>query len=449
MPTRIPARRRGASSEHAARRARLMQLIGEDGVAIIPAAREVIRARDTHYKFRQDSDFRYLTGFPEPDAVAVLVPGRRRNGRKAEYILFVRERNPEREIWDGRRAGPEGAVRDYGADEAYTLAEFEAQLPGLIAGRTHLHYTLGEHPHWDAKLTACVREIREVSRRGAAAPVDFIALEATLHEMRLRKSPAELELMASACAITAEAHCIAMRTARPGLYEWQLAAEIHAHFARHDMEPGYGTIVGSGENACILHYVDNHAELRDGDLVLIDAGGELQGYTADITRTFPVNGRFSKAQRAVYEVVLEANVQAIRELKLGNSSARPHEVATRVLTEGMVELGLLKGKPAELIKAGKHRQFFMHGTGHWLGMDVHDVGRYKIEGKPRPFEPGMVMTVEPGLYIAPGTPGVPRKYWGIGVRIEDDVVVTTQGPRVLTADVPKTVREIESLMAQA
>ncbi len=447
MKTRSKARAAGAQSEHAARRARLMQLIGKGGIAIIPAAREVIRARDTHYRFRQDSDFRYLTGFPEPDAIAVLAPGHKHAGKKAEFILFVRERNPEREIWDGRRAGPEGALRDYGADAAFPLSAFDDELPKLLGGRTQVHYTLGEHAEWDGKLTACVREIREVSRRGAAAPVEFVALETTLHEMRLRKSASELDLMRSACQISAEAHCIAMRTARAGLYEWQVGAELHHHFARHDMECGYGSIIGGGANACILHYVENSAELRDGDLLLIDAGGELAGYTADITRTFPVNGKFSKPQQAVYEVVLEANQRAIKELRPGNSSARPHEVATRVLTEGMVELGLLKGKPAELIKAGKHRQFFMHGTGHWLGMDVHDVGRYKLDGKPRPFETGMVMTVEPGLYIAPGTTGVPEQYWGIGVRIEDDVVVTAQGPEVLTGGVPKSVREIERLMA--
>ncbi|MFA5938603.1 MAG: Xaa-Pro aminopeptidase [Sinimarinibacterium sp.] len=435
--------------DYAARRAQLMKRIGENGVAIVPAAREVIRSRDTHYKFRQDSDFSYLTGFPEPDALAVLAPGRTVKGRKAEFILFVRDRNPEREIWDGRRAGPVGAVREYGADQAFTIEEFEPQLTSLLSGRQCVHYTLGEHTHWDARITACVREIREVSRRGAAAPVDFVALETTLHEMRLRKSAGELALLRTACGISAEAHCIAMRAARPGLHEWQLGAEIHHHFARHDMEPGYGTIVGGGDNTCILHYVENNAELRDGDLVLIDAGGELQGYTADITRTFPVNGKFSAAQQAVYEVVLEANRQAIKELKPGVSSARPHEVATRVLTEGLVELGLLKGKPSELIKQGKQRQFFMHGTGHWLGMDVHDVGRYKLDNKPRPFEAGMVMTVEPGLYIAPGTKGVPEKYWGIGVRIEDDVAIGAKGPEVLTGGVPKDVRDIERLMSGA
>ncbi|WP_028080591.1 Xaa-Pro aminopeptidase [Solimonas soli] len=433
--------------EYARRRAELMKRIGADGVAIVPAAHEAVRARDTHYKFRQDSDFAYLSGFPEPDAVAVLAPGRRTGGHKSEFVLFVRDRDPAREIWDGRRAGTEGAVRDYGADEAFTVDAFEEQLQPLLAGRARVHYTMGEHSAWDAKIAAAVREIREVSRRGAAAPTDFVALETSLHEMRLKKSPAELKLLAKACAVSAEAHVLAMRTARPGLREWQVGAEIEAHFLRNGMEPGYGSIVGGGENACILHYVDNGALLRDGDLLLIDAGGELHGYTADITRTFPVNGKFSKAQRAVYEIVLEANKQAIRTLKVGESVGRPHEVATRILTEGLVDLGLLKGSVKELIKAGKQRQFYMHGTGHWLGMDVHDVGRYRLDGKYRRFEPGMVMTVEPGLYIAPGTKGVDEKYWGIGIRIEDDVVVTEDGPRVLTGGVPKDVGEIEKLMA--
>ena len=436
-----------ALQEPATRRTQLMKLIGRDGVAIIPSAREVIRARDTHYKFRQDSDFRYLTGFLEPDAVAVLVPGRKVDGHKSEYVLFVRDRNPEREIWDGRRAGPEGAVRDYGADEAFSIDDFEEQLHQLVAGRKHVHYSMGEHLDWDAKIAAVVREIREVSRRGAAAPTDFVALETSLHEMRLRKSPAELKIMARACQISAEAHCIAMRASKAGVREWQLGAEIEYHFAKHDMEPGYGSIIGSGANGCILHYVENRDVLRDGDLVLIDAGGELEGYTADITRSYPVSGKFSAAQRAVYEVVLAANKAAIKTLKAGESVGKPHEVATRILTEGMVELGLLKGDVKTLIREGKHRQFYMHGTGHWLGMDVHDVGRYKLDGAYRRFEPGMVMTVEPGLYIAPGSKGVPEKYWGIGIRIEDDVVVTEQGPQVLTGGVPKEIGEIEKLMA--
>ncbi|WP_020648496.1 Xaa-Pro aminopeptidase [Solimonas variicoloris] len=436
-----------ALKEYARRRAALMKRIGRDGVAIIPSAREVIRARDTHYRFRQDSDFMYLSGFPEPDAMLVLVPGRKVDGHKAEYVLFVRSRDPAREIWDGRRAGPEGAVHDYEVDEAFTIEEFEEQLPQLLGGRSRVHYTMGEHPEWDAKIAACVREIREVSRRGAMAPTDFVALETSLHEMRLHKSASELKTLAEACRISAEAHVLAMRAARPGLREWQVGAEIEAHFLRHGMQPGYGSIVGGGANACILHYVENDDVLRDGELLLIDAGGELDGYTADITRSFPVGGRFSKAQREVYEIVLAANEAAIKTLKVGESVGKPHEVATRILTEGLVDLGLLKGSVKDLIRAGKQRRFYMHGTGHWLGMDVHDVGRYRIDGEYRRFEAGMVMTVEPGLYIAPGSEGVDERYWGIGIRIEDDVVVTDDGPRVLTGGVPKAVAEIEKLMA--
>ena len=429
--------------EYADRRARLMKRIGNGGIAIVPSSSEVVRARDTHYKFRQDSDFRYLSGFMEPDSILVLAPGR----RQGAFVMFVRERNAEREIWDGRRAGPEGACAHYGADQAFTLAEFETELGKMLGGRETVHYTLGERPELDAKVVTAVKHIRDVARRGGAAPVAIHALETTLHEMRLLKSADEIRVMEQACAVTAEAHCQAMRATRPGVNEWQIAAEIEAHFGRHNMVPGYGSIVGGGENACILHYVENNQELRDGDLLLIDAGGEWQGYTADITRTFPVNGMFSAAQQAVYEVVLEANQQAIKTLKAGESVGKPHEVATRVLTEGMVELGLLKGKPADLIKQDTQKQFFMHGTGHWLGMDVHDVGRYKLDGEYRRFEAGMVMTVEPGIYVAPGTKGVDEKFWGIGVRIEDDVLVTKKGPQVLTAGVPKAVREIEKLMA--
>ncbi|WP_029922913.1 Xaa-Pro aminopeptidase [Nevskia soli] len=439
----MPAPSSAELKEYASRRARLMQAIGPDGVAIIPSSREVIRNRDVHYKFRQDSDFWYLSGFNEPDSVLVLAPGR----KEGAFLMFVRERNKEREIWDGRRAGPEGAVSDYGADQAYTAAELEGLLPQLLTGRAKVHYTLGEHPAWDSRITACVREIREVSRRGPSAPTEFVSLDITLHELRLFKSEAELKLVRHACEISAQAHVRAMRATRPGGWEWQVAAEIHHEFEKNAMEPGYGSIVGGGDNACILHYKENEMQLRDGDLLLIDAGGEYRGYTADITRTFPVNGKYSGAQKEVYEVVLAAQLAAIEELRPGNSSARPHEVATRVLTEGLVALGLLRGDPQELIDTGKHRQFYMHGTGHWLGMDVHDVGRYKLDAQPRPFEAGMVMTVEPGLYIAPDTAGVDPRFLGIGIRIEDDVLVGAKGPEVLTGGAPKKVAEVEALMA--
>ncbi|MGQ0587587.1 MAG: aminopeptidase P N-terminal domain-containing protein [Gammaproteobacteria bacterium] len=428
--------------EYAGRRARLMQAMGPDGIAIVPAAHEVIRHRDTHYRFRQHSDFRYLTGFQEPEAIAVLAPGR----PGGEYLLFVRPRDATREIWDGFRAGPEGAVKAYRADQAFNIAEFAGMLPGLLGGRSRVYYTLGEHAHLDPMITATVRDIRDVSRRGAAAPFEFVVMETTLHEQRLLKAPAEVELMQFACDVSARAHVRAMKFARPGVWEYQLAAEIYHTLEMEGMEAGYQAIVGTGANACILHYVENTSQVKDGDLVLIDAGGEHRGYNADITRCFPASGKFSPAQKAVYEVVLDAQLAAIEELKVGNLSSRPHEVATRKLTEGMVKLGLLKGDVDTLIKDEQYRRFFMHGTGHWLGMDVHDVGRYKLSGAARPFAAGMVMTVEPGLYVSPGSEGVDRKYWGIGVRIEDDVLVTDRGPRVLTAGVPKKVSEIEALM---
>ena len=438
----MPAPTSAERAEYAARRARLLDAIGPDGIAIVPSAREVIRNRDAHYRFRQDSDFLYLTGFHEPDSILVLAPGR----KDGAFVMFVRPRDAAREIWDGRRAGPEGAVAAYGADQAFVTGDFDKQMTALLSGRARVFYTLGEHPAWDSKITACVREIREVSRRGAAAPTDFVALETTLHEQRLIKTEAELALLRKACTVTAAAHVRAMRATKPGAWEWQVAAEIHHEFERNEMECGYGSIVGGGDNACILHYKENESQLRDGDLLLIDAGGEFRGYTADITRTFPVGGRYSAAQKAVYDVVLAAQLAAIAELKPGNSSARPHEVATRVLTEGLVSLGLLTGSVDELIRTDKQKQFYMHGTGHWLGLDVHDVGRYKIDGQPRPFQAGMVMTVEPGLYIAPGTPGIDPRFHGIGIRIEDDVLVTANGPEVLTHGVPKTVADVEAVM---
>lgn len=435
-PTRIQL------DQHTARRGRLMQAMGPDGIAIIPSAREVIRARDTHYRFRQDSDFRYLTGFPEPDSIAVLAPGR----PEGEYVLFVRPRDATMEIWNGRRAGIEGAKKQFRADQTFVIDDFEKQLPKLIAERARVFYTLGEHPQLDHKITRCVKETRELSRRGPSAPMEFHSLDASLHEMRLHKTPAEIEIIKKACAISAQAHVRAMQFTKPGRTEFEVAAEIHHTFEQHGMEPGYGSIVGAGDNACILHYVENNAQLKSGDLLLIDAGGELNGYTADITRTFPVSGKFSPAQKAVYEVVLAAQKAATAELVVGNPTDAAHKVATRVLTEGMVELGLLKGPAAARIKDESYKRFFMHGTGHWLGLDVHDVGRYKLDNKYRPFAAGMVMTVEPGIYIAPGSEGVDKKFWGIGIRIEDDVLITAKGPQVLTWGVPKEVKEIEALM---
>lgn len=437
-------------SEYSQRRAELMRRIGADGVAIIPGAHEVTRARDTQFKFRQDSDFAYLTGFYEPDAVAVIAPGRKDEaGQPAEFVLFVRPRDVESEIWHGRRYGPEGVVALFGAAQAFTIDTLEAQLPKLLSGRETVHFTLGEDPALDTQVINVIKNIRAVARRGAAAPTSIVALENTLHEQRLIKRAPELELQRTACEISAAAHVRAMRATKPGLNEWQITAEITAEFVLNDCEPGYGTICGGGDNACILHYTENNRLLKDGELLLIDAGAEYRGYTGDITRTFPINGQFTPAQKAVYEVVLAAQYAAIDTLRIGELASKPHEVSTRVLTEGMVKLGLLTGDVDELIKADKQKQFFMHGTGHWLGLDVHDVGRYKLKGEYRRFEAGMVMTVEPGIYVAPGTPGVPSEFWGIGIRIEDDVLVTLTGPEVLTSGVPKEIHEIEALMALA
>lgn len=422
-----------------------MSRIDPADAVIVPSATEVVRNRDVHYPFRQDSDFRYLTAFPEPDAVAVLLPGR----AQGEFVLFCRERDPEQETWNGRRAGLEGAVRDYGADEAFAIDRFSELLPELLAGRRCVHISLGEHPEIDDAVTSAVRQIRELSRRGPAAPERFAALDATLHEMRLRKSAEEVEIMRTAARVSAAAHRRAMAMAASGVFEYQVAAEIHHEFARHGMEPGYGSIVAGGDNACILHYTSNDMPLRDGDLLLIDAGGEYQGYTADITRTFPVNGRYTGPQRAIYEVVLAAQRAAIDTLRPGNPSDLPHRTAVRVLTEGMVSLGLLHGDVEELIETGAYRRYFMHGTGHWLGMDVHDVGRYRLDGQPRPFEPGMVMTVEPGIYVPAGDEQADARFRGIGIRIEDDILVTEAGPENLTADVPVDPDEIEALIREA
>lgn len=434
-----------ALAEYAARRRCLMDAIGADDIVILAGASETLRNRDVHYRFRQNSDFWYLTGFTEPDAILVLAPGR----KDGAYILFVRPRNPEREIWDGRRAGPEGAVRDYGADQAFGIDAFDTMLPGLLSGRARIHCALGESPGFDSRLTASVRHLREVSRRGGAAPSEFVALENCLHEQRLIKSEAELRLLRHACRVSAAAHVRAMRDTAPGRNEYEVMAELEHVFARAGMEPGYGSIVGGGDNGCILHYVENNAVLRDGDLLLVDAGGEYRGYTADITRTFPVNGRFSKAQRELYELVLAAQLAGIGEMRPGVDSSRPHQATVRVLTQGLVGLGLLQGEPDALIEDESYKRFYMHGTGHWLGMDVHDVGRYKLDGKGRPFVPGMVMTVEPGLYIAPDSEDVDPRYRGIGIRIEDDILITADGNEVLTAAAPKTVDEIETLMAAA
>lgn len=430
-------------NEFAKRRTDLMHMIGEDGIAIIPAAPERRRNRDVFYPYRQDSDFFYLTGFGEPDAVAVLIPGR----QHGEYLLFCRERDPAKEVWNGPIVGQERAVSDYGADDAFPVDDVDEILPGLIEGRRKVFYTMGFDADFDHRVIGWVNQVRERMRSGARAPAEYVSLEHLLHEMRLIKARPEIELMRQAANISAEAHRHAMTMCRPGLYEYEIEAEFQATFRRYGGWPAYPPIVGGGGNTCILHYIQNSAPLRAGDLLLIDAGVELECYASDVTRTFPVNGRFSAEQRAVYELVLAAQCAAIAEVRPGNHWNQPHEAATEVLVDGMLELGLLRGERDSILEKGEHRRFFMHRTGHYLGMDVHDVGDYRIDGQWRELELGMALTVEPGLYIAAGSDGVDERWWNIGVRIEDDVVVTREGCEVLSANAPKTVAEIESLMA--
>ncbi|NVZ09979.1 Xaa-Pro aminopeptidase [Allochromatium humboldtianum] len=429
-------------SEYRRRRRALAKTLGPDALAILPAAREVTRNRDVHYPFRQSSDFSYLTGFPEPDAWLVIAPKR----KEGECVLFCRPRDPEREQWDGARLGVEGAVDDFGADEAHPLSELDTVMPTLIDGRQRLYYPIGTDSTLDAQVMGWVRQVRAKARTGAVAPETFVTLESVLHEQRLIKSPAEIAIMRRAARISARAHSELMRLCRPGLNEARLEAEFQHQCAlagaRH---LAYPSIVAGGEHACVLHYVENSAPLRDGDLVLIDAGCELDGYASDITRTFPVNGRFSPAQRTIYDLVLKAQRAAIERARPGRHWNEPHEAAVKVLTKGLVELGILNGKTKDLIKDEAHKPYYMHRTGHWLGMDVHDVGAYKHDGDWRELEPGMVLTVEPGLYLSHDE-AVPEPYRGIGVRIEDDVLITEHGHEILSDAAPKEPEAIETLM---
>lgn len=430
--------------EFARRRKALMEHMEPNSIAILSAAPEKIRNRDAHYAYRQDSDFFYLSGFPEPEAVLVIIPER----EHGETIVFCREKNREREIWDGYRAGQDGACAEYGADDAFPIGDIDEILPGLLEGRERVYYSLGRDPSFDTRVMGWVNHIRENVRSGAVPPGEFLDLNHIVHDLRLFKSAAEVRIMRNAAEISAQAHCNAMQRCAVGQYEYELEAEIQYHFMRSGSRaPAYTSIVGSGDNACILHYVENTKQMKNGELVLIDAGCELASYASDITRTFPVNGQFSVEQKAIYQLVLDAQLAAIEVVKPGNHWNKPHEVSVRVITQGLVDLGLLTGDTDALIAANAYKPFYMHRIGHWLGMDVHDVGDYKIEGEWRLLEAGMVMTVEPGIYISPDDESVDKKWRGIGVRIEDDVLVTKDGNDILSKDVPKTIDAIEALMA--
>lgn len=430
-----------------------MRRMDKDSVAIIPAAREAVRSHDTNYRYRQNSDFFYLTGFEEPDAIAVIAPS-----REKKFTLFVRPRDLEQEIWTGYRAGVEGAVNDHGADEAFTISEFDQKLPEILDGPSVLYYAFGHTlPEIDQKIIRQLTVFRESNRKPFEPPTTIVDPSFLLHEMRVLKTPEEIEIMQRAADIAAEAHVEAMKAVRPGMMEYEVEALIEQIFRRYGSAgPSYTSIIGGGWNATILHYIDNKDELKDGDLLLVDAGCEYKGYASDITRTFPVNGKYTEAQREIYDVVLETQKSCVDMVRPGVRLEDLKTHSIEMLTEGMVRLGLLKGDPKKLIEEKKYLQFYMHNLGHFLGIDVHDAGRYYFKGESRPAEPGMVMTIEPGLYVSPDTSripdgynkDIPAKYLGIGVRIEDDVLVTEDGARVLTNKVPKERDEIESLMAK-
>lgn len=427
------------------RRDILAQKMGKNSIAIIATRAEMYRNRDADYKYRPDSSFYYLTGFAEPEAIAVIETFE--SGNDYRYILFCRERNREMEIWTGYRAGLIGAVEQYGADEAFAIDQLDEKILHLLAKKSCIYYRIGHDTNFDIKVSTWLNHLDRKQRQGESAPQHIQQLDRILDEMRLFKSEAELNIMRTASKISAQAHIQAMQKVYPNMMEYQLEAEINYIFGQYGCVPSYNSIVGGGENACILHYIENNKMLKSGDLVLIDAGCEYQYYAGDITRTFPVNGKFTAEQKAIYELVLTAQLAAIEQVKIGHHYRKPHEMVVNILTQGLIDLGLLKGELNELVETEKYKQFFMHGTGHWLGMDVHDVGNYKNEQHEwRELQENMVLTIEPGLYIAPDDNTVDARWRGIGVRIEDDVVVKANHAEILTADVVKSVADIEYLM---
>ena len=419
--------------------------MGPDSIAVLPNAVVQPRNRDVDFPFRSDSNFHYLCGFDEPESVLVLIPGR----EHGEFIMFCRERDLDKEIWDGYRAGQEGAIAIYDADDSYPIADLDDILPGLMEDKEKVYYTMGNQPAFDQHMVGWLNHLRQASRSGKHSPTEIIELEHCLNELRLFKSSQEIKNMRYAAEASAKAHIRAMQFTEPGKFEYEIEAELIHEFMKHGCRsPAYPSIVGGGENGCILHYIENNSKLKNNDLLLIDAGAEYQCYAADITRTFPVNGKFTPAQRELYQIVLDAQYAAIEAVKPGNHWNQPHEAAVQVLTEGLVKLGLLQGNVDQLIEDQAYREFYMHRTGHWLGMDVHDVGDYKIDSTWRLLEPGMVLTVEPGLYIR-DPEHIDKKWHFTGIRIEDDVLVTKEGHEVLSAGAPKEIDDIEALMAGA
>ena len=432
-----------ASEEFARRRRQLMKMAGPDAVVIIATAPERMRNADAAWPYRQDSDFHYLSGFPEPDAVLALLPGR----QHGEAVLFCRERDAEHERWHGESIGTERAVADYSMDDAFPIDDIEDILPGMIEGRGRVYCHFGREPQFDAQLLGWMRRLRKL-RGGGVVPKEFVALGHLLHDLRLYKSRAELKLMRASAAIAAEAHLAAMAIARAGRHEYEVEAEVLRVMRSRGAVAAFPPIIAGGVNACTMHYQANRALLKNGDMLLIDAGAELECYASDISRSFPISGRYSREQRALYDIVLTAQLAAIDEVLPGRAYNTAHDVAVHVITEGLCALGLLKSDPAEAIAEGTYKRFFPAKTSHWLGLDVHDVGDYRVDGESRLLEPGMVLTVEPGIYIAPDDTSVPEAWRGIGIRIEDDVAVTRDGNEVLTDGVPKDPASIEALLAR-
>jgi Xaa-Pro aminopeptidase len=430
--------------EYSRRRRQLMRMAGEDSIIILLAAPARIRNNDAYYPYRQDSDFLYLTGFREHDAMLVMIP----EGKEGQCMLFCRSRDPEREMWDGAMVGLDAAVSEYGMNQAFDFSEVEKRLPDLLHDRERIYYDLGRAPMFDQRLIGWLNEFRGKARKTFHAPEEIHALDHMLHDMRVYKSREELSAMRRSAKVAIEAHECAMKLCSPGLNEADIHAELLHTFTRHHCEPSYLPIVGGGANGCVLHYIANRDPLNDGDMLLIDAGAEFDGYASDITRTFPINGKFSPEQRDLYEVVLAAQAAAFEQAYAGKQWQDMHDAAVRVATEGMISLGILEHSLEEELETKGYKHFYVHNTGHWLGLDVHDVGEYTIDGHSRELEPGMVMTVEPGIYIHPQESSVSKCWRGVGIRIEDNIAITRDEPLILTDDLVRTPDDIEALMAQ-
>ncbi len=427
------------------RRKKLMAQMEPNSIALLAAAPPRVRNSDAEYLYRQNSDFHYLTGFTEEKALLALIPGR----KQGEVVLFCQQKDKAKELWHGTLMGPVVARKELEIDDAFPVDDMDDILPGLIEGRDRVYYSMGKDDRFDNQVMNWLKVIRSKAKIGAHPPGEFLMLDHLLHELRLIKSTNEIKLMQQAAKISAEGHKRAMAYCRPGIREYELEAELlHAFTRNGSRAPAYTSIVATGDNACILHYIENDSEVKAGDLVLIDAGCEYGHYASDITRTFPANGKFSPEQKAIYNIVLKAQLAAIEAIRPGVPWDEPHNISVKIITQGLVRLGIMNGRPSQLIKSEAYKDFYMHRIGHWIGMDVHDVGDYKIDDDWRLLEPGMVTTVEPGIYISPSNKKVPKKWRGIGVRIEDDVLITRNGNKVLSAGIPKTIQEIESFMAQ-